>query len=58
MRWASPARLVEVTPILSIDDRPLPDETPLLSSLGNRYRNAVKGVDPHPAVELAMVPAD
>jgi branched-chain amino acid aminotransferase len=50
--------LVEVTQILSIDDRPLPDETPLLSSLGNRYRNAVKGVDPHPAVELAMVPAD
>ncbi len=50
--------LAEITLVRSIDDRPLPEETPLLSMLAKRYRDAVKGVDPHPAAELAMVPAD
>ena len=50
--------LAEITLLRSIDDRPLPEEAPLLSSLAKRYREAVTGVDPHPAVELAMVPAD
>jgi branched-chain amino acid aminotransferase len=48
--------LTEITLVQSIDDRALPEETPVLSALAKRYRDAVKGVDYHPAVELAMVP--
>jgi branched-chain amino acid aminotransferase len=50
--------LAEITLLRSIDDRPLPEETRLLSMLAKRYRQAVTGVDPHPAVELAIMPAD
>jgi branched-chain amino acid aminotransferase len=48
--------LTEITLVPSLDDRALPEETPLLSMLAKRYRDAVKGVDYHSAVELAMVP--
>ena len=48
--------LAEITLVRSLDDRPLPEETPILSRLLQRYRNAVTGVDPHAAVELALVP--
>ena len=47
--------LTEITLVRSLDDRPLPEETPILSGLLKRYRDAVTGVDPHPAVGLAMV---
>jgi branched-chain amino acid aminotransferase len=50
--------LSEITPVQAIDDRELPEQTPLLSKLASRYRDSVKGVDPHPAVELAIVPPD
>jgi branched-chain amino acid aminotransferase len=46
----------ELQLIRSIDEYPLPDQQPLLTALGRRYFDAVTGVDPHPAVELAMVP--
>ena len=49
--------LTEITLVLSLDDRPFPAETPVLSKLARRYRDAVTGVDPHPAVELAMLPS-
>jgi len=48
--------LTEITLVGSLDDRPLPEETPILSSLLKRYRDAVTGVEAHHAVELAMVP--
>jgi branched-chain amino acid aminotransferase len=48
--------LTEITLVPSLDDRPLPEETPILSLLLKRYRDAVTGVEPHAAVELAMVP--
>ena len=48
--------LTEITLVRALDDRPFAD-TPVLSKLAVRYRDAVTGVDPHPAVELAMVPA-
>jgi hypothetical protein len=35
---------------------PLPEEQTILSALARRYREAVTGIDPHPAVELAMMP--
>jgi branched-chain amino acid aminotransferase len=47
--------LTEITLVRSLDDRPFPDETPILSSLSKRYREAATGVDPHPAVRLALV---
>jgi len=49
--------LTEITLVPSLDDRPFPAETPVLSKLVRRYRDAVTGVDPHPAVELAMLPS-
>lgn len=48
--------LSEIQLIRTIDEYPLPDEQPLLGALARRYVDAVTGVDPHPAVELAMVP--
>ena len=48
--------LTEITLVPALDERPFPAETPVLSKLAERYRDAVTGTDPHPAVELAMVP--
>jgi branched-chain amino acid aminotransferase len=48
--------LTEITFVPALDERPFPAETPVLSKLAGRYRDAVTGTEPHPAVELAMVP--
>jgi len=48
--------LTEVTIVRSVDDSPIAEEPPTLRMLAQRYRDAVKGVDPHPAVEVVMVP--
>jgi branched-chain amino acid aminotransferase len=48
--------LTEITLVQSLDDRPLPDETPILSGLLGRYRDAATGARPDDAVELAMIP--
>jgi len=48
--------LAEVTMISSIDDLQLSTDRPVLSALERRYRNALLGIDPHPAVEFAFVP--
>ncbi len=48
--------LCELQLIRSVDEYPLPDEQPLISALATRYFDAVTGVEPHPAVELTMVP--
>ena len=50
--------LTEITVVRALDDRALPEQTPVLSLLAKRYRDAVTGLDPHPAVQLAMVPSD
>jgi branched-chain amino acid aminotransferase len=47
--------LTEITLIRSIDDMALPEETPVLSALLQRYRQAVKGIDPHPSVEMSLL---
>ena len=49
--------LAELPMALSIEGMPLPDTRPLLSSLQARYLAAVKGVDPHPAVQLSVIEA-
>lgn len=48
--------LAEITPIKSIDEQALPEEAPILSALERRYREAVMGTRPHPAVELNYFP--
>jgi branched-chain amino acid aminotransferase len=48
--------LTEITVVPALDERPFPAESPVLSKLAERYRDAVTGADPHSAVELAMVP--
>ncbi len=48
--------LAEITRVRGIDDLALPEETPILSLLAQRYREAVTGTRPHPAVELDVFP--
>jgi branched-chain amino acid aminotransferase len=48
--------LSEVTLIRSIDDVALPDQAPILEAVGRRYREALLGIDPHPSLELLIVP--
>jgi branched-chain amino acid aminotransferase len=48
--------LAEITLIRSIDDAEMPEEAPILSALGSRYREAMLGIDPHPSVELTLLP--
>lgn len=47
--------IAEVQPIASVDEYSLPEEQPIVSMLAKRYLDAVTGVEPHPAVELAPV---
>ncbi len=42
--------LSEITLVRSIDEMLLPEQSPILSALGQRYRDSVLGVDPHPSV--------
>lgn len=50
--------LAEITGIREIDEFTLPVETPILSELADRYRDAITGIDPHPAMEMSpLVPA-
>ncbi|MDQ6749551.1 MAG: aminotransferase class IV [Actinomycetota bacterium] len=46
--------LSEITLVRSIDEMLLPEQSPILSALGQRYRDSVLGVDPHPSVELSV----
>jgi branched-chain amino acid aminotransferase len=46
--------LAEITPVRSVDDYSLPGDSPILSLLASRYFAAVRGIDPHPAVDLSM----
>jgi branched-chain amino acid aminotransferase len=49
--------LAEITLIRSIDDVRLPEDSPILSSLSHRYREAVRGIEPHPAFDLSTLRA-
>jgi branched-chain amino acid aminotransferase len=48
--------LSEITMVRSVDDVALGEEWPILRTLAQRYRDAVMGIDAHPAAEIAMVP--
>jgi branched-chain amino acid aminotransferase len=47
--------LCEVTQVRSIDGMELPD-SPVLAAIERRYRSAVRGSEPHPRVELDVLP--
>ncbi|BCA54127.1 branched chain amino acid aminotransferase [Nitrospira sp. KM1] len=49
--------LHEVTLATSIDGFALSEKSPILSTVQRRYLDAVRGVDPHPSVELTPLPA-
>jgi branched-chain amino acid aminotransferase len=48
--------LAEVTLVKSIEGLPLMKEGRMLQSLQTRYLDAVRGLDPHPFVELSCLP--
>jgi branched-chain amino acid aminotransferase len=48
--------LREITLIRSLDGKLMP-ESPILNAVAERYYNAVTGVDPHPSVDLSLIPA-
>ena len=47
--------LAELTPIRRIDGYALPDDSPILNKVRTRFWNAVRGLDPHPEVDLSTV---
>jgi branched-chain amino acid aminotransferase len=49
--------LHEVALASSIEGFPLPEKSPILGALQNRYLDAVRGINPHPAVELTALPS-
>ena len=49
--------LAELPLVKSIEGQRLSESSPLLSALQTRYLKAVRGIDPHPAIELSMLPA-
>jgi branched-chain amino acid aminotransferase len=50
--------LNEITFVKGVDEYALPAEQPILNSLLARYLDAVRGVMPHPAVELSLLPPE
>lgn len=48
--------LAEIAPVTDVDGLALPDASPILTTLRNRFFDAVRGVDPHPATESTLLP--
>ncbi len=47
--------LAEITPVRRIDDFSLPAEPSILAKAADRYRTAVRAIEPHPAVDLSVI---
>jgi branched-chain amino acid aminotransferase len=47
--------LAELTPVARVDDYILPAESPLTDAIAAEFWKAVRGVTPHPAVDLTFV---
>ncbi len=48
--------LAELTPVRRVDDYALPAERPVLAAIEDRYRAALRGLEPHASVDLSLVP--
>ena len=48
--------LAELPLVKTIEGQPLSESSPILSALQARLLDAVRGIDPHPAVELSTLP--
>lgn len=49
--------LAEITLVDSVEGQRLPARSSILQTLQSRYMDAVRGVTPHPFIELAMLPS-
>jgi branched-chain amino acid aminotransferase len=49
--------LSEVTLATSIEGLALSEKSPILAAIQRRYLDAVRGVDPHPSLDLALLPS-
>jgi branched-chain amino acid aminotransferase len=47
--------LAELTPVAQVDDYKLPSSSPLTDLIAGEFWKAVRGIAPHPAVELTFV---
>jgi len=50
--------LTEITFVRVLDGYAYADPPPVLSRLLDRYRDALLGIEPHPAVDLVAVPLE
>ena len=48
--------LAELPLVKCFEGQPMPESTPILCALQTRLLNAVRGIDPHPAIELSTLP--
>jgi len=49
--------LHEVTLVTSIDEYTLPEKSPILGAIQQRYLEAVRGTNPHPVIEFTGIPS-
>jgi len=49
--------LHEITLVTAIDEYQMSEKSPILSTIQRRYLEAVRGVNPHPAVECTLLPS-
>jgi branched-chain amino acid aminotransferase len=47
--------LAELPVVRKMDGLPLPEDAPILRALQTRYLSAVRGIDPHPVIELSLL---
>jgi branched-chain amino acid aminotransferase len=47
--------LAELTPVVRVDDYKLPEKSPLTDLIATTFWNAVRGVNPHPGIELTFI---
>lgn len=47
--------LTELTPINKIDEYTLPDQSPVTNSIATAFWDAVRGISPHPEVEMTLI---
>jgi branched-chain amino acid aminotransferase len=47
--------LAEIVKVRRIDEYKLPEESPVLTAVADRFWAAVRGTDPHPAIDLSVI---